>query len=83
MHKDWASVALSQAGLTVTTVSNSTSALLNIHRFFVEPERRWPHNVAKLTVLFKKTKEEHLLQTPGIEPGTVCAANRANIATNC
>ena len=27
--------------------------------------------------------EGRLLQTPGIEPGTVCAANRAHVATNC
>jgi len=30
----------------------------------------------------KKTKD-NLLQTPGIEPGTVCAANRAHVATDC
>jgi hypothetical protein len=29
------------------------------------------------------TREGHLLQTPGIEPGTVCATNRAHVATNC
>ena len=29
----------------------------------------------------KKNFFEHLLQTPGIDPGTFCAANRAHVAT--
>ena len=31
----------------------------------------------------QKGKKNHVLQTPGIEPGTVCAANRAHVATDC
>lgn len=30
-----------------------------------------------------KKQKNTLLQTPGIEPGTFCAANRAIVATNC
>ena len=31
----------------------------------------------------KKEVLEHLLQTPGIEPGTFCATNSAHFATDC
>ena len=31
----------------------------------------------------KRLEDANLLQTPGIEPGTFCAANGACVATDC
>lgn len=74
MHRDWTSVALLQAGLTLTTVSTPPPALSTVP--LSDQKEPCPHNVAELIVLSKKTKEEHLLQVPGIEPGTFCVLDR-------